>query len=198
MSTINQKHTANIEGLLKRQKLRRKVEGIAAALLPCQPDGRVAVEAFQKHLQDTQRAGLINAVNMDTGYVNYLSETEKLEVLRWTREALGKDAPFVSSAYIEGKGGDVVALYRKQMDAIVAHGGIPILFQTSRPHGKSGSEKAAAYAAVCRGYAHVLAFELGRMFAPNGEIFDEGTFRRLMEIPEIKGMKHSSLDRLIE
>jgi len=36
------------------------------------------------------------------------------------------------------------------------------------------------------------------MFAPNGEIFDEETVRRLMEIPEIKGMKHSSLDRLTE
>src|SRR5207245_2809187 len=115
-----------------------------------------------------------------------------------TREALGKDARFVGGAYIEGQDGEVVALYRKQMDAIVAHGGIPILFQTSRLNGKSSAEKAAAYASVCRGYAHVLAFELGRMFAPNGEIFDEETFRRLMEIPEIKGMKHSSLDRLIE
>jgi len=29
-------------------------------------------------------------------------------------------------------------------------------------------------------------------------MFDEDTFRRLMDIPEIKGMKHSSLDRLLE
>jgi len=41
----------------------------------------------------------------------------------------------------------------------------------------------------------VLAFELGAMFAPNGEIFDEETVRRLMDIPELVGMKHSSLDR---
>jgi hypothetical protein len=111
---------------------------------------------------------------------------------------LGKDVPFVGGAYIEGQDGDIVALYRKQMDAIVAHGGIPILFQTTRLHGKSSAEKAAAYQAVCRGYSHVLAFELGPMFAPNGEIFDEETFRRLMDIPEVKGIKHSSLDRLIE
>src|SRR5258708_19796948 len=84
------------------------------------------------------------------------------------------------------------------MDIIGGHGGIPILFQTSRLHGKSSAEKAAAYAATCRGYPHVLAFELGRVFAPNGEIFDEETFRRLMDIPEIKGIKHSSLDRLTE
>ena len=33
----------------------------------------------------------MNAVNMDTGYVNYLSESEKRDVLRWTAEALGKN-----------------------------------------------------------------------------------------------------------
>jgi dihydrodipicolinate synthase/N-acetylneuraminate lyase len=188
----------NIESIDERRQLRRKVKGIAAALLPFEPDGRVAVEAFQNHLLTTHRAGLMNAVNMDTGYVNYLSESEKLEVLRWTREALGKDVPFVSGAYIEGQPGDTVTRYRQQMDAIVAHCGIPILFQTSRLHGVSSAEKAAVYAAVCRGYPHVLAFELGQMFAPNGEIFDAEMVRRLMEIPEIKGMKHSSLDRLVE
>jgi len=140
----------------------------------------------------------MNAVNMDTGYVNYLNDSEKGDVLRWTREALGKDVQFVGGAYIEGQTGDIVELYRKQLDAIVAHDGIPILFQTSRLHGKPSAEKASTYAAMCRGYPHVLAFELGPMFAPNGEIFDEETFRRLLDIPEIKGMKHSSLDRLIE
>jgi dihydrodipicolinate synthase/N-acetylneuraminate lyase len=188
----------NIESIDERRQFRRKVQGIAAALLPFEADGRMAVEAFQNHLRATHRAGLMNAVNMDTGYVNYLSETEQLDVLRWTREALGKDVPFVGGAYIEGQLGDTVALYRKQMDAIVAHGGIPILFQTSRLHGKSSAEKAAVYAAVCHGYPHVLGFELGQMFAPNGEIFDEEMVRRLMDIPEIKGMKHSSLDRLVE
>ena len=140
----------------------------------------------------------MNAVNMDTGYVNYLSEPEKRDVLRWTVEALGKSVPFVAGAYIENQNGDIVALYRQQMDSIVQAGGIPILFQTARLHGLSSKEKAAVYQAACQGYPHVLAFELGTMFAPNGEIFDDDTVRRLMDIPEIKGMKHSSLDRLIE
>jgi 4-hydroxy-tetrahydrodipicolinate synthase len=59
-------------------------------------------------------------------------------------------------------------------------------------------EKVAVYRAVCQGFPRVLAFELGPMFAPNGEIFDEETVRRLMDIPELVGMKHSSLDRLVE
>ena len=188
----------NIASLLQRQKPARKVQGIAAALLPYAEDGRVAVEAFQKHLQATQQAGLMNAVNMDTGYVNYLSESEKKDVLRWTSEALGKEVPFVAGAYIEGQTGDVVALYRKQMDVILECGGTSILFQTSQLHGKTAKEKAAVYQAACQGFQQVLAFELGPMFAPNGEIFDEETVRRLMDIPEIKGIKHSSLDRSIE
>lgn len=190
--------TKTIESMIAAKKPRRKVQGIAAALLPFEKDGSVAVESFQRHLQATDRAGLMCAVNMDTGYVNYLTEAEKLEVLRWARETLGEGVPFVAGAYIEGRTGDVVSLYREQMDAIVRAGGIPILFQTARLHGKSPQEKAEAYAAICKGYSHVLAFELGKMFAPNGEIFDEETVRRLMDIEAIKGMKHSSLDRLAE
>jgi dihydrodipicolinate synthase/N-acetylneuraminate lyase len=188
----------NIEKISSRRIFGRKVQGIAAALLPFEPDGRIAVDAFQRHVQFTHRAGLMNAVNMDTGYVNCLSKQEKLDVLRWTRDALGKDTPFVAGAYIEGQSGDLVALYRRQMDAIVSCGGIPILFQTSRLHGKAAAEKTAVYQAAARGYAHVLAFELGSMFAPNGEIFDEETFVGILNIPEIKGLKHSSLDRLVE
>jgi len=187
-----------IEETIERIRPRRRVQGISAALLPYQDDGRVAVTAFQQHLMATHRAGLMNAVNMDTGYVNYLSHTEKAEVLRWTREALGRETPFVAGAYIEGRGGDIVELYRREMDCIAEAGGIPILFQTQRLHGKSAEEKARVYQAICKGYAHVLGFELGAMFAANGEIFDEETVRRLMEIPELKGMKHSSLDRTIE
>jgi dihydrodipicolinate synthase/N-acetylneuraminate lyase len=188
-----------IDELIKRQKPRGKVQGIAAALLPYEADGRVAVEAFANQLISTHRAGLMNAVNMDTGYVNYLSDTEKQEVLSWTRQALGKGIPFVAGAYIEHLAGDdILALYRQQIDTIVRFDGIPILFQTARLHGKSPAEIAEAYRDICSEYPHVLAFELGSMFAPNGEIWNSETVRRLMDIPEIKGMKHSSLDRLLE
>src|SRR5580704_14730884 len=118
-----------IKAIHERRKLHREVQGISAALLPFETDGRVAVAAFQRHLAATHRAGLMNAVNMDTGYVNYLNDSEKCEVLAWTREALGKDVKFVAGAYIEGRDGDIVSLYREQIDAIVEAGGIPILFQ---------------------------------------------------------------------
>ena len=187
-----------VDELIERRKIRRKVQGIAAALLPYEPDGRVAVDAFVNMLTSTHRAGLMNAVNMDTGYVNYLSDTEKEEVLDWTRQALGKGVPFVAGAYIEQHADDdIVTLYRRQIDTIVRFEGIPILFQTARLQGKSPARTAEAYRDICRDYPHVLAFELCPVFAANGEIYDSETIRRLMDIPEIKGMKHSSLDRLL-
>ena len=140
----------------------------------------------------------MNAVNMDTGYVNYLSEPEKQDVLRWTREALGPEVPFVAGAYIEKQTGDVVALYRKQIERIVQHDGIPILFQTARLHCVTAQEISRIYQQICRGFPDVLVFELDPMFAPNGAIFEEETVCRLMDIPEVKGLKHSSLDRRLE
>ena len=196
--TVNATQSRSIDDLAARQKRRRKVHGIAAALLPYRLDGTIDVDAFQSHLLFTQQAGLMNAVNMDTGYVNLLSETEKRNVLRWTRDALGQGVPFVAGAYIEGLDGDTVSLFRQQLDTIVALGATPIIFQTARLHGMTAREKVATYEAICKGYSEVLAFDLSPKFAANGEIFDESTVRGMLEIPELKGMKHSSLDRLLE
>jgi 4-hydroxy-tetrahydrodipicolinate synthase len=188
-----------IDELIERQKPRRNVQGIAAALLPYEVDGRLAVDAFTNQLTATHRAGLMNAVNMDTGYVNYLSDAEKQEVLDWTRQALGKGIPFVAGVYIEHhSGNDLVTLYRRQIDTILRFEGTPILFQTARLHGKPPARVAEVYRDICRDCPDVLAFELSPTFAPNGEIYDSDTVRRLMDVPEIKGMKHSSLDRLLE
>jgi len=187
-----------IDDIIGRLRPRRKVQGIAAALLPFNADGSIAVGAFQKHVRATHQAGLINAVNMDTGYVKYLTEAERLHVLQWSREALGTGITFVAGAYIEGLDGDVVSLYRQQIDQIVAHGGIPIIFQTARLLGRKSQQKINVYRGACRGYQEVLGFELDPVFAPNGEIFDDQTVRGLLEIPELKGLKHSSLDRLQE
>lgn len=190
--------TSGIESLFEKRKLRRKVEGIAAALLPYEPNGEVAVEPFVQHLIATHRSGLMNAVNMDTGYGNYLSDSEKRAVLGWTREALGKSVPFVAGAYIDNGAGAPADLYRQQIEGILEFGGIPILFPSKQLHGKSAREKEKVYREVCRGCGQVLAFELGPMFADCGEIFDEETVRRIMDIPEITGMKHSSLSRKLE
>jgi len=189
---------SELERFQGRVQVGRKVKGIAAALLPFDAEGRIAEEAFAAHLRATRDAGLVNAVNMDTGYANYLSDAEKERVLALAREALEPGTPFVAGAYIEGRDGEIVDLYRREIDRIRRYDGTPILFQTSRLHGRPAAEVAAAYAAACAGLSEALAFELGRMFAPNGEIWPEETVRALMEVEAIRGMKHSSLDRVVE
>jgi dihydrodipicolinate synthase/N-acetylneuraminate lyase len=188
----------NVEEILNRIRPRRKVKGIAAALLPFEHNGAIAVEAFQNHLLQTHSAGLTNAVNMDTGYINYLSEQEQQLVLQWTREALPANTKFVAGAYIEQLEGDLVTLYRRKIDHIIKHGGTPIIIQTARLHYQSAREKIKCYQEICRGYDEVLGFELSPVFAANGEIFDDETMRGLMQIPELTGLKHSSLDRMKE
>lgn len=187
----------NLQEINASRKLGRKVTGMAALLVPFNKDGSVADAAYQSCLRETLAAGLTPAVNMDTGYVNLLGDEEKERMLELAREAAdGK--PFLAGAFVEGSPGDVVENYRREMDRIVRFGGTPILFQTSRTHNLPPSEIADIYRRCAKGFEAVYAFELGRMFAPNGEIWSDETFRRILDIPEIKGAKHSSLDRLTE
>jgi len=168
---------------------------MAACLLPYEKNGKIAREAFQESVRRTDDAGLKCAVNMDTGYANYLTEAERNDVLSWTREALGPDKPFVAGVFVEGLEGDLRDLYRTGGDVIAGYGGTPILFQTTRFHDWGAEEIVKLYADVCENYDSVLGFELGKMFAPNGMIYSEEIVRGLMAISSLKGIKHSSLSR---
>lgn len=180
------------------KKFRRQAVGYAACLLPFEADGSIATEAFQAAVERTTAAGLGCAVNMDTGYANLISADERTLILKLTQQTINSRRDFVAGAFVEGLEGELVSLYRSQMDEIVAHGGTPILFQTTRFHSWKPSEIVELYAKACEGYDAVFGFELGSMFAPNGMIFNEETIRGLIEIPSLKGIKHSSLDRSIE
>lgn len=166
-------------------------------LLPFTESGEIAEDAYLACLQETVDAGLTPAVNMDTGYVNLLTDSEQARVLSLAATHL-RGKPFVAGAFIEGRDGEIVDLYRREVARIAEHGGTPILFQTSRTHGLSAGELAAIYDKATQDVPTAYAFELGRMFAPNGEIWSDESFRALLDIPQIKGMKHSSLNRIRE
>lgn len=187
----------NLSEIHARRQLGRAVTGMAAVLLPFSESGEIAEDAYAACLQETVRAGLTPAVNMDTGYVNLLTEGEKARVLRLAREALGGE-PFVAGAYIEGQEGDIADLYRREIGQIAEQGGVPILFQTSRLHNRPPAEVVDAYSRAVQDVPVAYGFELGRMFAPNGEIWSAEVAEGIMSIPQIEGMKHSSLDRVIE
>jgi len=186
-----------IETIIKRIQPGRKIEGISAVLLPFDEEGRIDFASFESILQSTLQAGLTPAVNMDTGYANLLSTGERREVLALTRRhAAGK--PFVAGAFVEGQPGDLLRLYQTACGEIVEVGGTPILFQSSPLKEMPGAKLADFYRSAVSGCPKALCFELGEMFAPFGQIYNLETVERLMQIPQIAGIKHSSLNRQLE
>lgn len=177
---------------------KRKIFGSSAILLPFTPDGKIALDDLAAHVKRTADAGLRPAVNMDTGYVNLLTDDERRLVLETTRSVLGPGQEFVAGAFIEGKTGDPVALYRREIDLIREFGGTPIIFQSSPMKNLDSKKLVELYRDIAKDNGPLYAFELGEMFAPFGAIWDEPTAKGIMEIPEIVGYKHSSLDREIE
>ncbi len=175
----------------------RAIEGISAVLLPYLTDYRPDWESFRRLLDRTWAAGLTPAVNMDTGYVNLLTEAERRRVLAETAEvAAGR--PFVAGAFIEGATGEPARLYIAEVEAIRRAGGTPILFQSTALTAQDDDGIVATYRDVASAGGPMLAFELGSMFAPFGRIYSEDLYARLLEIEPIVGAKHSSLDRVVE
>jgi 4-hydroxy-tetrahydrodipicolinate synthase len=166
-------------------------------LLPFDARGEIAEEALAACLKETVDAGLTPAVNMDTGYVNLLTDAEKGRVLKVAQQTL-EGKPFVAGAYIEGQDGDLIDLYKREIERIAEHGGTPIFFQTERLHGAGATQIAQVYSQASASVETAYAFELGRVFARNGEIWPDDVFEAILQIPQIKGMKHSSLDRIQE
>jgi dihydrodipicolinate synthase/N-acetylneuraminate lyase len=189
----------NLTEVHARRQPGRAPVGMAAVLLPFDENGTIAEEAYVRCLMETVRQGLTPAVNMDTGYVNLLTDAEKVRVLGIARDALAPTStPFLAGAFIEGQEGDPVGLYRREIARIAEHGGTPILFQTARLHNLPAAKVVDAYDRATRDVPAAYAFELGKMFAPNGEIWSAEVFEGILSIPQIKGAKHSSLDRVIE
>lgn len=176
----------------------RSITGISATLLPFAADGSVDWTGFTRHLERTVEAGLIPAVNMDTGYVNLIDPQTRSEVLDRT-EAICGDA-FVAGAYVDDEPGDPfdADAYWRRVDRIQERRGTPIIFQSFGITERDASGVVDAYETIASYCDEFYAFELGEMFAPFGRIYDLETYARLMEIPACIGAKHSSLDRELE
>lgn len=172
---------------------------MSAILLPFQEDGGVDWAGFQAHVARTAAAGLTPAVNMDTGYGNLLEDATRRRVLEETRKTLG-GAAFVAGAFVADRPGDACNLdaYRRAIDAIQEHGGLPILFQSHGLVSQSPDRLLDAYRDLARDCPRYLAFELGSAFAPFGKIYDLDTYAGLLDLPACIGAKHSSLSRSLE
>jgi len=172
----------------------REIEGLAAVLLPFDSSG-INYSAFEKILNDVVSAGLKPAVNMDTGFVERLSEVQWYEVLKFTHSFLrGKE--FVSG--VVSKNHDLRRDYMRGCAKVQELGGVPILFPCKQMRYMGKHKLLKFYADIARAAGKILLFELGTQFSPNGLIMELDLIEMLMHIPEIQGLKHSSLDRELE
>ena len=72
----------------KTRRINRNIDGRAAMLLPFHLDDRIDFDAFLAHLERAWAAGLTPAVNMDTGFVDLLSNAQRREILEETAHAV--------------------------------------------------------------------------------------------------------------
>lgn len=185
------------EHLTRKIQFKRKIEGSSAVLLPFKADHSIDFDAYAHNVARTFDAGLAPAINMDTGYANLISAADKRQTLAITRD-LSQGRKFIAGAFIEGLDGDVHDLYGAAVDEIQSFGAIPIVFQSSKLKSLADKEKIGVFAKIGERAPEFLGFELGEMFLPFGEIYSLEIMRELMQIPSLKGAKHSSLDRILE
>ena len=180
-------------------KTRRKILGMSAILLPLNKDGQVDWPSFRNHVTRTLDAGLVPAVNMDTGYAHLIDETTRVAVLQETQK-LCAGKRFVSGAFVGDNPGDAfnADAYKQQINSIQEHGGTPVFFQSFGLTELDDDGLLAAYQDLGSETDQFVAFELGTVFAPFGRIYSLDVYRQLIQIPQCMGAKHSSLDRKLE
>jgi dihydrodipicolinate synthase/N-acetylneuraminate lyase len=176
----------------------RTITGMSAILLPFTEAGAIDWPGFEAHIARTVAAGLIPAVNMDTGFGPVLDPADRgraIEIVRtsasdgWVAGTQVPDAP--------GAGFDEDA-YQRECDAIAGAGGLPILFPSFGLAALDDDALVSAHERLAAGVDRLLGFELGPMFHPAGRIFSLEVFGRLLDVPNLVGLKHSSLDRAQE
>jgi dihydrodipicolinate synthase/N-acetylneuraminate lyase len=175
---------------------RRKITGISAVLVPYTAGGAIDWAALEAHIDRTADAGLVPAVNMDTGYVQLLDEADRVRVLDLAaRVTTGGD--FVGGAYVADGPGDRFDLdaYAKATAAVAERGGVPIVFPSHGLSALDDEEWPVALGTIGARLDRFLAFELGPMFVPHGRIYSLAAYRALLDVPQCIGAKHSSLER---
>lgn len=180
-------------------KMGRKILGMSAILLPFETTGEIDWPGFRAHVQRTLDAGLVPAVNMDTGYANLIDEETRVAVLRATQE-LCAGRMFVAGAFVGDHPGAVFQAdaYLTQIASIQEYGGTPVLFQSFGLTSLTDDALIDAYKQLGHACERFVGFELGTMFAPFGKIYSLDVYRELIKIPQCMGAKHSSLDRKLE
>jgi dihydrodipicolinate synthase/N-acetylneuraminate lyase len=179
---------------------RRRIVGMAAVLLPFLDDqGTVDWSGFERLLSQTFDAGLIPAVNMDTGFANLIDDDTKRRVLEITRR-LANGRTFLGGAFVKDAPSETFNAdgYRRSMESVQSFGGTPIVFPSYGMQSLDSAGLVNAFEQFARWSPRFYGFELGEAFVPFGRIFTIDQFAKIMDVTECVGAKHSSLRRTLE
>ena len=181
----------------ERIRPKRPITGMSAILLPFDERGAPDCAGLEAHIARTVAAGLVPAVNMDTGYVQVIDDATRLRVLDACAEHTSR---FVAGAFVKDAPGDGLdePSYQAAADEIARRGGTPVLFPSHGLNALEGPAWVEAQARMAKSWDAYIGFELGPMFVPYGRIYDLDTYRMLLDVPQCLGAKHSSLDRELE
>ncbi|MCU1354147.1 MAG: hypothetical protein JWM05_3356, partial [Acidimicrobiales bacterium] len=165
----------------------RAITGVSAVLLPFADDGTVDLDSFEALVVRTVDAGLVPAVNMDTGYVNLLTPAERTAVLDRATAVLPAPAAdrgdggrsgapealrLVAGAFVDdlaGDGWDPDATGRA-IDSVATAGAVPVVFPSHGLASLGPDEMVDAYRWIGERCDRFIAFELGEVFSPAGRI----------------------------
>lgn len=187
----------SLRGIIRRLVPGRAIDGIAGVFLPFRPTDEPDLDAFARLVERTYTAGLTPAVNIETGSVQLLTREQRNDVLT-VAAGVARGRRLVAGVFIDNEPGDIVRLYQREIERIVRQGGTPLLFQCSGLTSLDEEAIVAVYREATVACPAALAFELGRMLAPVGRIYSLDLILRLMDIPQIVGLRHTSLDRVQE
>ena len=152
---------------------------MSAILLPHRSPTEVDWPAFEAHVTRTAEAGLVPAVNMDTGFVHLLSAEQRAEVLGRTR-SLGVD--FVAGAF------DLA-----DVEAVQALDGTPVIFPSPATH-----DVLPAYERVAEAPTASSASSSPPCSTPTGASGTSTPTGPSSTSRSASAAKHSSLDRQAE
>jgi len=183
----------------KLMKSRRSIRGMSAVLLPFTAAGRIDWDGFSAHVARTAAAGIVPAVNMDTGYVQLIDDATREQTLRLARAAVGSGELVAGACVVDNAGAAFdPAAYGRQFGMIAAVDALPVIFPSFGLTAGSDADFIARYRQLAEMVPRFIGFELGQAFVPSGRVLGLDAYAELLQIPNCIGAKHSSLSRRLE
>jgi len=178
---------------------RRSIRGMSAILLPFNAAGEIDWDGFLAHVARTAAAGIVPAVNMDTGYVQLIDDATREQALRLARDAVGSGELVAGACVVDAPGAAFdAAAYGRQFGMITAVDGLPVIFPSFGLTTGSDADFIERYRQLAAQVPRFIGFELATAFVPSGRVLGLDAYAELVQIPNCIGAKHSSLSRRLE